>query len=78
MNKASDMDAMSQNKFNKEIYKKKALVKAIRAYRHIGKFTVQEQGGYFLVNAKPLSKGLSAAAVLDEFANFVLAESIKK
>jgi hypothetical protein len=62
-------------KLNKEIYPKKTIFKAIRAYKNLANFKLKERGKHFIVSgtAKLKDKEL----LRKEFLNFVLG-SIKQ
>ena len=63
-------------KFNKHIYSKKAIEKAIKEYRNIGKFMLTLGGKYYRVKIRSIKEAYVQAPVADEFCNYVLAESM--
>ena len=58
-------------KFNKNIYKKKAIVKAGKEYKHLADFDIKNQNKYYQVVFSKIDKDVKEI-IEDEFKNYVL------
>lgn len=57
-------------KFNKEIYKKEAILKGVKAYSKIVDLKFEEEGKYFII--KTDAKLQDEDLIRNEFANYIL------
>lgn len=62
---------MPSLKFNTQIYKKKAIQKAITDYSHFARFGAKNNKDYIKVNVTHIDPEVKTVLV-DEFANYVL------
>jgi len=60
-----------QLKYNKAIYKKSALEKTAREFKHLAEFEINQIKNYYTVNVDKVDKN-SAGLLADEFSNYVL------
>ncbi|MGB9707513.1 MAG: HxsD-like protein [Microgenomates group bacterium] len=61
-------------KFNKKLYRKKAIKIAVNSFQKLAKFTVKNDKDYFIVLIQPFYKEVEDT-IKDEFNNFVLAHN---
>ncbi len=67
---------MESIKLNKELYSRKAIEKAIKAFKRIGKLQITAEGKYFNIKINSRNDEYKDLPVLNELANYILAESI--
>ncbi len=60
-----------QINFNKKIYSRQAIKKAIKDYKHLADFEINQNKSYFLIRAGNIQSGLKKI-FQDEFSNYVL------
>jgi len=58
-------------RFNRKIYKKKAIQSAIKDYKHLADFSIKQDSNYFKVELKNIDKDVEEI-IKDEFSNYVL------
>jgi hypothetical protein len=58
-------------RFNKKVYRKEAIEKAVCAYSHLATFRVNDRRDYTVVRIEGIGLGLKSI-FCDEFANYVL------
>lgn len=62
---------IKQLRFNKEIYKKNAIMKAISDYSHLANFSIVDTRSYIKVKVSKVNSCIEQI-FFDEFANYIL------
>jgi ribosomal protein L18E len=71
MARKNSFNASMNIKFNKKLYKLKAIKSAIKTYRQLADFNLKAKGKYFEVNIENIEAEVRPV-IKDEFCNYVL------
>jgi len=65
-----------QLKLSEKFYDQPSLQKAIEDYRDFGRINYKSQGGFFVIDFKNIDPDVKSL-IIDEFANYVLGQTVK-